>query len=170
MDINVTEQANEVRKSFQNYDQEGEVPLKEYGLIISFYASAFAGAYYLSAKKQKVKKRTSAADLALMGVAAYRLSRHITKDKITAVFRAPFTKRGESTGLAEVTDISQGKGMQRAIADLITCPFCLGMWVSTFLSFGLIWAPRFTRFVSSVLVVDSISDVMQIAYGKLKKG
>jgi hypothetical protein len=47
---------------------------------------------------------------------------------------------------------------------MVTCPYCLGLWVAAALSVGLLFAPRLTRFICSVLAALTISDFLQIAY------
>jgi Protein of unknown function (DUF1360) len=52
------------------------------------------------------------------------------------------------------------------VGQLLVCPYCLGMWTSAALTAGLLVAPRFTRWVASVLVIFYGADVLQIAYRK----
>jgi hypothetical protein len=105
-----------------------------------------------------------AADLVLLGVATHKLSRLIAKDKITAFARAPFTRYQGRGGPAEVEEHPRGEGMRRMIGELLVCPYCLGMWLSGGFHSGLLFAPRTTRFLASVLNGLTISDFLQIAY------
>jgi uncharacterized membrane protein len=43
------------------------------------------------------------------------------------------------------------------------------MWTSAFLTAGLLVAPRFTRWVASVLTIFFGADVLQIAYKKAEE-
>ena len=54
--------------------------------------------------------------------------------------------------------------MRRAMGELLSCPYCLGMWVSGGFHAGLLFAPRTTRFLASILGSLTISDFLQIAY------
>jgi hypothetical protein len=47
---------------------------------------------------------------------------------------------------------------------MVSCPYCLGLWVAAALSLGLLFAPRLTRFVASVFSALTISDFLQIAH------
>ena len=66
----------------------------------------------------------------MLGIATHKLSRLITKDWVTSPFRAPFTKFKEADGVGEVTEEARGTGMQQAIGELVTCPWCVGPWVA----------------------------------------
>ena len=59
--------------------------------------------------------------------------------------------------------------MRRAVGALVTCPFCLAVWVATGLAFSLLYAPRATRFAASVLTVVAGADVLHLAYGALEQ-
>jgi hypothetical protein len=65
-----------------------------------------------------------------------------------------------------VSEEPAGEGPRFAIGELLACPYCLGMWTSSGLLFGLVLAPRMTRFVASVFTVHTASDFLQIAYAK----
>lgn len=42
--------------------------------------------------------------------------------------------------------------------------FCIGQWVATALMFGLVLAPRATRFTAAVLSTLTAADFLQFAY------
>jgi Protein of unknown function (DUF1360) len=109
-------------------------------------------------------ERIGIADLLLAGVATHKLSRVIAKDRVTAPLRAPFTKYRKEGGPAEVEEKPRGRGLRRAIGELLVCPFCMGQWVATGLLAGLAVVPRATRFVCSILAAVTISDFLQIFY------
>jgi hypothetical protein len=100
----------------------------------------------------------------LAGVATHKLSRVITKDRVTSPLRAPFTEFEEEGGPGEIEEEPRGRGLRRAIGELLVCPFCLGQWVATAILAGLAVAPRTTRFVCSIFAVVAIGDFLQIFY------
>jgi hypothetical protein len=63
-------------------------------------------------------------ELFLTGVATFKLSR----------------VRGSGSG-GEVREVGRGEGVQEAVGDLRTCPFCTGHWVATGLVMGHATAP-----------------------------
>jgi hypothetical protein len=105
-------------------------------------------------------------DLALVSLATHKVARLIAKDRVTSTVRAPFTRFQEDAGPGEVSEAARGRGMRRAVGELLVCPYCLGLWVATFFTAGLIVAPRTTRWVASVLTAVFGADLLQIAYKK----
>jgi hypothetical protein len=99
-----------------------------------------------------------------VGIATHKFSRLVTKDKVASFIRAPFTSFQEASGHGEVEEQPRGDGLRLAVGELLVCPYCLGQWIATGLTLGLIGAPRFTRLVSSVFVAHTISDFLQLAY------
>jgi hypothetical protein len=109
-------------------------------------------------------QRVEPRDLALIGIASYQLSRLISKKKVTAFVRAPFTELEGRGGPAELEETPRGTGLRRALGELLVCPYCLGLWASGGFHVGLLFAPRATRFSASVLSAVSIADFLQVAY------
>jgi hypothetical protein len=144
---------------------EDRPPFIAYAATVGAFATVTAGAL-LAARQtgHELPERMGAADLASIGVASHKVSRLIAKDKVTAPFRAPFTEYEGDGGPGEVSERSRGKGAQRAVGELLTCPYCLGLWVVAAFSIGLLFAPRLTRFAASVFSALTISDFLQIAY------
>ena len=147
-----------------------KMPLAGYATLVGVYNAVFA-AMLLAAKNSSrdLPEKVSVADLLLMGVATHKLTRLITKDWVTAPLRAPFTEYKESAGGGEVIEKSRGEGLQRAIGDLVTCPWCSAPWVAATLGFGFVFAPRVTRFVSGVFAAVTVSDFLQHAYEVAKE-
>ena len=126
------------------------------GVAAALVAAAAPGASCPSASRH----RTSL----LTGVATHKLSRMISKDRVTAFARAPFTEFQERGGPAEVEEKPRGSGLKRAVGELLVCPYCLGLWISAGFHVGLLFAPRTTRFIASIFSALTISDFLQVAY------
>jgi hypothetical protein len=115
--------------------------------------------------RRSLPERIGAGDIALMAVSTYKLSRLISKGKITAPLRAPFTEYEGNAGRAEVEESPAGQsGPRRIVGELLACPFCLDQWVASAFAIGLVEAPRATRFVMSTFTTVAASDLLQIAY------
>ena len=109
-------------------------------------------------------ERTGVADLLTIGVASHKLSRLISKDKVTSPLRVPFTELEEPGGPGEVEERSRGQGARKAIGELLICPYCLGLSVVAAFAIGLLFIPRLTRFLAAIFSALTISDFLQIAY------
>ena len=66
-------------------------------------------------------------------------------------------------GQAELKEEVRGHGARKAIGELVTCPFCLDLWVATGLMAGYIYLPRATRLAVDTLAVLSGADLLQFA-------
>jgi hypothetical protein len=139
-------------------------PLGSFAALTAVFNAGFGGALLAAARKRRLPERVGAGDVVLIGTASHKLSRLVAKDKVTSFVRAPFTEYEGGAGPAEVQESVRGKGLRRAIGELIACPYCLGLWSAGALHVGLIWAPRTTRVVASTLSALTISDFLQIAY------
>jgi hypothetical protein len=139
-------------------------PLGTYAAATALFNAAFAGALAAAARTGKLPDRVGAGDVVLIGVASHKLSRVVTKDKITAFARAPFTKYQEPGGPGEVEERARGRGVRRVVGELLVCPYCLSVWTSAGLHLGLIYAPRTTRVVASTFSALTLADFLHIAY------
>ena len=136
-----------------------------YLAFMSIFGTLVSAALLLARRQgRELPERVSAADLALVGTASHKLSRLVSKDKVTSPLRAPFTELEGKGGPAELEESSRGTGLQKAIGELLICPYCLGLWVVAAFSIGIVFAPRVTRFVASLFSALTISDFFQIAY------
>lgn len=115
-------------------------------------------------QRRELPERIPAGQLLLIGTASHKVSRVLSKDKVTSPLRAPFTELEGKGGPAEFEERSRGTGARKAIGELLICPFCLALWVIAGFSIGLLFAPRVTRFVASLFAALAISDFLQIAY------
>src|SRR5689334_15705418 len=70
---------------------EVERPLASYATLMGAFTGIFGGGIALAGATGRLPQRPSLVDVALAGIAAHKISRLITKDKVTAPLRAPFT-------------------------------------------------------------------------------
>jgi hypothetical protein len=144
-----------------------ERPTRSYVLLTTLFNAVFAGV--LVAARRRLPLRLSPTDLGLLAVATFKLSRLVTKDRVTAGVRAPFTQYEGEGGPAEVEESPRGHGLRRAIGELIACPYCLGQWISAGFVGGMLLAPRVTRTVAAMLAIVAGQDVLQHLYGELQQ-
>ena len=138
------------------------VPLKTYAALAAAFNVALATG--IAATKDDLPTRFSPADIVLLGVATHKYSRLVAKDRVTAFIRAPFVRYQGEAGPSEVEETARGEGPQRAIGELISCPFCVGMWVASGLGLGFVAAPRVTRFVAGVGTALAVADFLHLAH------
>jgi uncharacterized protein DUF1360 len=140
-------------------------PFAAYATFATVFHAAMAGAVAAAKRSGRdLPEHVRAGDVALIGTASFKLSRLISKKKVTAFVRAPFTELEGRGGPAELEEHPRGSGLRRAMGELLVCPYCLGLWASGAFHAGLLFAPRATRFSASVLTAMAISDFLQIGY------
>jgi hypothetical protein len=143
--------------------------LTEYATLLGFYLTAVAVLTGIAAEQERLPRKFSVLDIALLGIATHKLSRIVAKDRITGILRAPFVSYIRSAGAGEVEEEPRGRGFQRGIGHLMSCPYCMAPWCATALGFGLLFAPRVTRLFTGILVSVAASDFLHRAYAKMEK-
>lgn len=151
---------------FEGYAPPAErPPLLSYAATMGIFNALFGAALVLARRTgRELPERVEAADVVMFGAASHKLSRLLSKEKVTAPLRAPFTELEGKGGPAELEERSRGTGARRVLGELLTCPFCLGLWIVAAFSLGLLFAPRLTRFLAAVFSALAISDFLQVAY------
>ena len=147
---------------------DGEArPLGSLLVVMGAYSALTAGLFgAVRLTGRELPDQLSGSDLALLTVATHKISRLVAKDPVTSPLRAPFTRFAGTSGEAELAEEVRGTGPRKAIGELVTCPFCLGQWVSTGLAFGLVLTPRPTRLVASIFTALTGADLLQLLYAK----
>jgi Protein of unknown function (DUF1360) len=149
---------------------EDRPPLTSFAAFAVLFNAAMAGAVLAARRSGRtMPEQIGAGDILLVGTATHKLSRLVAKDKVLAFARAPFTQFQDKGGPAELEEKPRGRGLRRAIGELIVCPYCLGLWISGGFHAGLLFAPRETRFSASMLSALTLSDFLQIAYKAAEK-
>ena len=154
---------------FEGYGgQDRELP--SYAALAGFFSLIFA-VFLLVVKGmgRSLPERVEASDIALLGVATHKLSLLVAQDAVTSPLRAPFTERQEKESPKNVEEKPRGKGLRRSLGELITCQFCVGQWVASFFTYGLVLAPRVTRLVGAIFAIVTISDHLHQTYKALMK-
>jgi hypothetical protein len=153
------------RRQEQKYAHGEDFPLGGYAGAMSVYGGAvvtIAAAAKLTGRA--LPGRISPWDTAVTALATHKLSRLLAKDPVTAPLRAPFTTFEGTSGPAELAEDVRVSGPKKTIGELVTCPFCIGMWVSTGFTAGYVFAPRATRLATTTLAVLAGSDFLQFGY------
>lgn len=155
--------ASTPRDLFTAYDESEEPPLGAYAGLAGLFSALFALFLWTTKLTDRpLPERVNPGDLALLSVATHKLSWVVANSSVTSFLRAPVTELQEdATGQEEKP---RGEGLQKALGKLLTCHFCIGMWVAAFLSYGLVLVPRVTRFFSGILTILAFSDFLHQLY------
>jgi|tagenome__1003787_1003787.scaffolds.fasta_scaffold20911386_2 hypothetical protein len=159
-----------VRSLTAGYDPADEVDLDGFAGSLTAYATALAVTVLVGgATKQRLPQRYDPADLVIGAVATHKAARLISKSSVMSPLRAPFTEFAGPAGAAEHHEEARAdRGSRHVVGELITCPFCLSVWIGTAYVAGLVFAPRPTRALAAVLTVVAGSDHAQHLYRRLR--
>jgi Protein of unknown function (DUF1360) len=135
-----------------------------YAVLTGGFVAGSGAALAGLSRKGRLPTQFNVADITLLGVATYQLSRTISRDRVTAFLREPFAKQRDSAGRGEVESEARGEGLRRAVGELVICPFCMTQWVGAAFLFSLCAAPRATRFAASLLALRTVAEALNIAH------
>lgn len=146
-------------------------PLAGYAASMATFAGAAAGfAGLVHATGRRLPERPALADVVLVSIATHKLSRILTKEAVTSPLRAPFTRYQGPAGSAELhEEVRGGSATRHAVGELVSCPFCMSVWVAGAFTAGLVLAPRATRLAATVMTAVTASDFLQFAYASARQ-
>ncbi|MGW5849117.1 DUF1360 domain-containing protein [Streptomyces sp. NPDC055254] len=108
-------------------------------------------------------------ELLLTATATFRLSRLIGKATVARPLRAPFTRVDDAGAPAELNETPREEPGRKTMGELISCPFCLSVWVvASFTGARAVW-PEATRTVTGALTALTVSDALQFGYSMLSQ-
>lgn len=158
--------AGSARQEADAYRGDNERPLGGYLAVLAVYGAVVTVAVLAAlVSGRRLPARWRVQDLLLLTLGTHKLSRTLTKDAVTSPLRAPFTHYKGTGGPAEVQEeVREQSQLRHSLGELMTCPFCLDMWVATGFAIGLVFAPRFTRLIAGVFSALAGADFLQLAY------
>ncbi|ORV85296.1 hypothetical protein AWC11_20345 [Mycobacterium interjectum] len=160
--------AERARREADAYRGDNPRPLEGYSVVLAIYGALVALAGVIAAATGRtLPERWSVQDLLTVTIGTHKLARTVSKDAVTSPLRAPFARYAGSGGPAEVMEETRhGSALRHSLGELLTCPFCLDMWVATAFVIGLIFAPRPTRLVAGTFTALAGADFLQLAYAR----
>jgi uncharacterized protein DUF1360 len=136
-----------------------ERPLLEYAALTAAFGGALG--FFLVLARGRLPERVGFGDVFRIGLASYKIGRLVAKDEVTSWVRAPVTKDEEATE-------PKPQGIERALGELVTCPYCVSLWLASGLSYALVLFPRQTRLVTTVFGAQAVADFVNAAFIRLK--
>jgi hypothetical protein len=159
---------NVARTQADRYSGDAYRPLRGYAITMTVYASVVTAlAAVVKLTRDEPPDGMSPSDIVLCAAATHKLSRLLAKDPVTSPLRAPFTEFRGTEGPSELAEDVRDDGQRKALGELITCPFCTGVWVTTGFASGLLLLPRTTRFVMGALTALAGADLLHFAHARL---
>ncbi|WP_309029850.1 DUF1360 domain-containing protein [Streptomyces alfalfae] len=134
------------------------------GAVAAFGVYTAAWGVAVGLRGAKLPERPEPWDIVCAAAATFRLSRLLSKGSVTSPMRAPFTRYESATGPAEVSESPRGGHVRSTVGELVTCPFCLSVWLTTTITGARLLWPGPTRAVTGGLTALAAADAMQLGY------
>jgi Protein of unknown function (DUF1360) len=137
-----------------------ERPYPEYAALTGAFGTVLGG--FLLLARRRLPERIGVGDVARIGLASFKIGRLVAKDEVTSWVRAPVTRDEEATE-------PEREGAARALGELVTCPYCVGVWTAAGLSYALVLLPRETRLVTAIFSAQAVADFLNAAFVRLRQ-
>jgi len=98
-------------------------------------------------------------DLVLISLASFRVTRLFVYDGMTKFLREQFYDAKVVRN--KVTLVKPTAGPRRTLADLMSCPWCFGVWATTMIVFFYLLTPLAT-IPTLILAIASIASTLQV--------
>ncbi len=124
-----------------------------------FVGLVIMGTIILESEAYKAWSDLAFVDFALIALATFRTIRLMVYDKITEFFREQFwdvhtTKSGAAL-------VKPPHGPRRTLADLLSCPWCFGVWAAASVSFFYLLTP-YAFYPILFMALSSVATFLQL--------
>jgi hypothetical protein len=140
-------------------------PYRAYATIMGTFLAGLGAVSGLAAARNRPQFELAPIDLAVLGLATFKASRTVARDKVTSFVREPFVEGDAYDGADEQP--THDSEMKQAIGELVTCTRCIGTWIGASLAATQILAPRTGRLLTSVLAAGAINDFLLAGFEAL---
>ena len=140
-------------------------PYRAYATIVGTFVAGLGAISGVAALRGKPNHAISAVDLALLGLATFKASRTVARDKVTSFVREPFVEGEAYDGEGEKP--THETEMKQALGELVTCTRCVGTWIGASLASMQVLAPRTGRLLTTVLAAGALNDFLLAGFSAL---
>ena len=126
---------------------------------VFFLILVIMGSIILETESRIVLDELSTVDFILMTLATWRLTRLFVYDNITKFIREQFfdvVKAGKGYTLEKPK-----VGPRRTLADLLTCPWCMGVWAAAVVIFFYLVTP-YATYPIMLLALSAVATFLQL--------
>ncbi len=127
--------------------------------LLFFLCLVFMATVILQTEAYKPYDELTFVDFALITLASFRIVRMVIYDKIFAFFREQFYDATEYKGTVML--VKPEGGPRRTLADLLSCPWCFGVWATAMVAFLYLLTP-YAFFPALFLALSSVVSMLQI--------
>ena len=127
--------------------------------LVFFLCLVVMGTIILESEAYKKYAELTLVDFSLITLASFRIIRLVLHDKIFAFFREQFYDVVEQKG--RVLLVKPESGPRRTLADLLSCPWCFGVWATAMVTFVYLLTP-YALYPVIFLALSSVASMLQI--------
>lgn len=127
--------------------------------LLFFLCLAFMATVVLDGEGVRTYETLMLVDYILMAFASFRLVRLVVYDKMFAFFREQFWNVSEYKG--KVILVKPESGPRRTLADLLSCPWCFGVWATFMVSFFYMLTP-YAFYPVLLLALSGVATLLQL--------
>lgn len=142
-------------------------PLRGYVQLIATFGAAVAGLLLRHGRRGSLPDRFPISDALMLGVATHKMASVVTQDLVTKPIRKPFVREEWRPDDGELHETSRGRGLRKAIGDLVTCKYCSATWVALALTAVYLESPRVGRTLNAIFTAVAVSDWLHRGYERL---
>jgi len=140
-------------------------PYRAYAAIVGTFMAGLGAVSGIAALRQRPSEQLSVADLTLLGLATFKASRTVARDRVTSFVREPFVEGEAYDGEGERP--THESELKQALGELVTCTRCVGTWLGAGLASMQILAPRTGRLLTTVLAAGALNDFLLAGFRSL---
>lgn len=131
---------------------------EDYAILATVFVTGLAGVIALARRRHaEGAAAISPRDLPALTLATFALADTVVKEKVSTWLRQPFVEEDDDHHpLAP-----KGRGMQRAVGELLTCTRCAGTWGALVLVGLRTASPVAGRATTNVLALAGANDLLQ---------
>src|SRR2546421_242166 len=132
----------------------------DYAALNAVYGALLAAVVVATRDRGARKDPISGPELIPLSAATFALSKVIAREKIGTWVREPFVED-------EDDQRPSGRGLRRAVGELLTCTRCVGAWSALGIVGLRLASPASGRVVTNVLAVSAANDWLQAGFKAL---
>ncbi len=137
----------------------------EFFLAIFYVSVLGIVAYFLKVDYRRLLSELSAFDFCILVLAVFRLTRLFVYDGIMSYLRDSCLIQEEVTdpdsGAKKIIYIQPRRGWRKVVANLLACPWCVGVWMSALVVIFYYSVPVATFFIL-ILAIAGLSTFVQL--------
>jgi hypothetical protein len=132
----------------------------DYGALNAAYLALLGATVAAARRRPAADTAIPSAELVPLGLATFALSKVVAREKIGTWMRERFVEEDADHNPRG----PRGRGLRRAVGELVTCTRCVGAWAGLGLVGLRLLSPPAGRIATSVLATSAVNDFLQAAF------